>query len=77
MTTTTVRVTTQTRDRLTALSRRRAVTVDGVIQAGIEALEWQEVRSQARADAERLAADPADLELTREVLADMDALRAR
>ena len=74
--TTTVRVRRTTREALAARGEGRGQTMDDVIQAGLAALEWDELRRQAEADARRLAHDEADLAEVRAIQADMEHLRA-
>ncbi len=75
-TTTTVRVRRTTREALAARGALQGQTVDDVIRQGLAAIEWEEMRRQAEADARRLAHDPQDLAEVRAVQADMEALRA-
>ena len=60
MSTTTVRVRTETRDAIVRRAQERHQTADDVIVAGLAALDRLDRREQARADAQRLAADPAN-----------------
>lgn len=75
--TTTVRVRRSTREALAARGAILGQTVDDVIQAGLAALERDELRRQAEADARRLARDESDRAEVRAVQADMEHLRAR
>lgn len=75
--TTTVRVRRSTREALAARGAILGQTVDDVIQAGLAALERDELRRQAEADARRLAHDESDRAEVRAVQADMEHLRAR
>ena len=60
MSSTTVRVRSETRDAIARRARLHHQTADEVIAAGLAALEERDRRAQARADALRLAADEGD-----------------
>jgi hypothetical protein len=49
------------RDRLNHLSAKRGASVDELISEGLQALEREQWRRQAEADARRLGADHEDL----------------
>jgi predicted DNA-binding protein len=56
--TTTIRVSTETRDRLNALSRRRAEPAGEVVAELVRAADEEELLTQMAAGFERLAANP-------------------
>jgi predicted transcriptional regulator len=58
--TTTVRVSTGTREHLNRISAQRGETVDATIQRGLRLIEREAWRAQAEIDARAAAADPAD-----------------
>lgn len=76
MTATTIKVSPETRDRVKALSTTGHGTADQIVAAALDALELTQLRRQAREDAERLANDLADREEMRQVMEDMEELRA-
>lgn len=71
--TTTVRVKTETRDRLNRLAVERRETVDQLIDQGLSLVEREAWRRVAEADARRLAADPDDRAEVRAALKDLGA----
>jgi Arc/MetJ-type ribon-helix-helix transcriptional regulator len=76
MSTTTVRVRSETRDAITRRAQARHQTADEVIAAGLAALEQLERRAQARADAQRLAADERNEAEVAAAQRDLDTARA-
>ena len=72
--TTTVKVRTDTRDRLLELGSARRQSADQVIQAALAALERDERRRLAAAEARTLADDPVDLAEIRAIQEDRAAL---
>ena len=76
MSTTTVRVRTETRDAIARRAQERRQTADDVIVAGLAALERLERREQARADAQRLAADEVNQLEVAAAQRDLDDARA-
>jgi hypothetical protein len=76
MSTTTVRVRTETRDAITRRAQERHQTADDVIVAGLAALERLDRREQAQADARRLAADEANQVEVAAAQRDLDDARA-
>ena len=75
--TTTVKVQTSTRDLLLRLGAARRQTADQVILAALAAMERDERRSVAAAEARAIKDDPEDLAEIRAIQQDMAALRAR
>jgi hypothetical protein len=75
--TTTVKVQTSTRDLLLRLGAARRQTADQVILAALAAMERDERRSVAAAEAQAIKDDPVDLAEVRAIQQDMAALRAR
>ncbi len=75
--TTTVKVATSTRDHVREYGARTSLTADEVIQAGLAALEREELRRTARAQALALAHDEDDLAEMRAVREDLNEARAR
>ena len=75
--TTTVKVQTSTRDLLLRLGAARRQTADQVILAALAAMERDERRSVAAAEARAIKDDPQDLAEIRAIQQDMAALRAR
>lgn len=69
--TATVRVRTETRDRLNRLAAERRETVDQLIDRGLSLVERDAWRRVAEADARRLAADPDDRDEVRAALQDL------
>jgi hypothetical protein len=76
MSTTTVRVRSETRDAITRRAQARRQTADEVIAAGLAALEQLERRAQARSDAQRLAADEQNEVEVAAAQRDLDSARA-
>jgi hypothetical protein len=76
MSTTTVRVRTETRDAITRRAHERHQTADDVIVAGLAALERLDRREQAEADARRLAADESNQTEVAAAQRDLDDARA-
>jgi hypothetical protein len=74
--TTTVKVQTSTRDLLLRLGAARRQTADQVILAALSAMERDERRSVAAAEARAIKDDPVDLAEIRAIQQDMAALRA-
>jgi hypothetical protein len=74
--TTTVRVRTETGDAIVRRAQERHQTADDVIVAGLAALDRLDRREQARADAQRLAADPANEVEVVAAQGDLDDARA-
>jgi hypothetical protein len=77
MSTTTVRVRTETRDAIARRAQERHQTADDVIVAGLAALDRLDRREQAQADARRLAADEANQIEVAAAQRDLDDARAR
>ena len=75
--TTTVKVHTATRDLLLRLGAARRQSADQVIVAALAALQRDERRAVAAAEARALKDDPADLAEVRAIQEDMAALHAR
>ena len=75
--TTTVKVQTSTRDLLLRLGAARRQTADQVILAALAAMERDERRSVAAAEARAIKDDPEDLAEIRAIQQEMAALRAR
>lgn len=69
--TTTVRVSTSTRDQLDVLSVERGEPVEAVIREGIALLRREQWRRHAEIDARAAAADPADRAEIASVLHDL------
>jgi hypothetical protein len=61
MATTTIRVTSETRDRLNALARRRGARASDVVAELVQEADDRALLADAEAEWERLAADPAVL----------------
>jgi len=76
MSTTTVRVRSETRDAIIRRAEAHHQTADEVIAAGLAALEQLERRAQARADAQRLAADQRNEVEVAAAQRDLDTARA-
>jgi predicted transcriptional regulator len=76
MTVTTLKVSTQTRDRVKALSDAEHRTADQVINAALDQLERSRRRRQMRDESQAALADPADRAESRAVQDDLDDLRA-
>jgi hypothetical protein len=72
--TTTVKVQTSTRDLLLRIGASRHQTADQVIVAALAAMERDERRRVAAAEARAIKDDPADLAEIREIQQDMAAL---
>ena len=72
--TTTVKVQTSTRDQLLRIGASRHQTADQVIVAALAAMERDERRRVAAAEARAIKDDPADLAEIREIQQDMAAL---
>lgn len=72
--TTTVKVQTSTRDLLLQIGAARHQTADQVILAALAAMQRDERRKVAAAEAEAIRNDPADLAEIREIQRDMAAL---
>lgn len=75
--TTTVKVQSSTRDRLMEIGASRRETADQVIRAALAAMQREERRRTAAAEARAIANDPADLAEVLAIQQDMAALRAR
>lgn len=75
--TTTVKVQTSTRDLLLRLGASRRQSADQVIVAALGAMERDERRRVAAAEALAIKDDPADLAEIHAIQQDMAALRAR
>jgi len=75
-TTLTVKVTSQTRERLRQIAEERQLTADQVIQAGLDAIERDQQRRRMYQQSLDIARDPEDLAEMRAVQADLDATRA-
>ena len=74
MSTTTVKVRASTRDQLLAIGASRHLSADQVIVTALAALQRDERRQLAAAEARAIAADPADLA---EIKAIQDDVAAR
>lgn len=72
--TTTVKVQTSTRDLLLRIGASRHQTADQVIVAALAAMERDERRRVAAAEARAIKSDPADLAEIREIQQDIAAL---
>lgn len=75
MQTTTVKVQVSTRDLLASLGSERHQTADQVIRAALVAMQRDERRQVAAAEAEAIAVDPDDLAEIRAIQDDIAALR--
>ncbi len=75
--TTTVKVQTSTRDRLAAVGVARRLTADQVIVSALEAMERDELRKRAAAEALAFRDDPDEIAEIRAIQEDMAALHAR
>ena len=75
MTTTTVKVQTTTRDLLLQLGAARRQSADQVILAALSAMQRDERRQLAAAEARSIRDDPGDLAEIRAIQQDMAALR--
>lgn len=75
MATTTVKVQASTRDQLLAIGASRHLSADQVIVTALAALQRDERRQVAAAEARAIAADPVDLAEIRAVQDDIAALR--
>lgn len=73
--TTTVKVQTSTRDMLLELGAARRQSADQVIRAALEAMQRDERRHIAAAEARAIKEDPLDLAEVRAIQEDMAALR--
>ncbi len=73
--TTTVKVQTSTRDMLLRLGASRRQSADQVIVAALAAMQRDERRQIAAAEAEAIKDDPADLAEIRAIRKDLAALR--
>lgn len=73
-TTTTVKVQTSTRDLLRSIGVARHQSADQVILAALTAMQRDERRQVAAAEARAIADDPADLAEIREIQRDIAAL---
>ncbi len=73
--TTTVKVQTSTRDMLLRLGASRRQSADQVIVAALAAMQRDERRQIAAAEAEAIKDDPADLAEIRAIREDLAALR--
>jgi hypothetical protein len=74
MSTTTVKVQASTRDQLLAIGASRHLSADQVIVAALAALQRDERRQLAAAEARAIAADPVDLAEIRAIQDDIAAL---
>lgn len=74
---TTIKVESETRDLVRAISAERSLDFDETIRLGMTALRREQRREQARREAQALASDPVDLAESQAVLADMEAWGAR
>lgn len=72
-----MKVETETRDLVKAISRERALDYDETIRLGMAALRREARREQMRRESQAAAADPADLAEAQSVLRDMEAWGAR
>jgi len=72
--TTTVKVQTSTRDLLLQIGASRRQSADQVILAALAAMQRDERRKVAAAEAQAIKDDPADLAEIREIQQDMAAL---
>ena len=77
MSTTTVKVQASTRDQLLAIGASRHLSADQVIITALAALQRDERRQLAAAEARAIAADPVDLAEIRAIQDDIAALHAR
>lgn len=75
--TTTVKVQTSTRDLLRSIGAARHQTADQVILAALRAMERDELRQVAAAEARAVADDPVDRAEIRAIQEDIAALHAR
>lgn len=73
--TTTVKVRTSTRDMLRAIGAERRQSADEVIRDALAAMQRDERRRVAAAEARAIADDPADLAEIRAIQDDIAALR--
>lgn len=76
MSTTTVKVQASTRDQLLAIGASRHLSADQVIVSALAALQRDERRQLAAAEARAIAADPADLAEIKAIQDEMAALHA-
>lgn len=76
MATTTVKVQESTRDLLRAIGAQRQQTADQVIRSALAAMQRDERRRIAAAEARAIADDPDDLAEIRAIAQDAAALRA-
>lgn len=76
MSTTTVKVQASTRDQLLAIGASRHLSADQVIVAALAALQRDERRQLAAAEARAIAADPADLAEIKAIQDEIAALHA-
>ncbi len=74
MSTTTVKVQASTRDQLLAIGASRHLSADQVIITALAALQRDERRQLAAAEARAIAADPVDLAEIRAIQDDIAAL---
>lgn len=75
--TTTVKVRMSTRDLILDIGAARHQSADQVIRAALVAMQRDERRGTAAAEARAIKDDPDDLAEVREIQAEMAALRAR
>jgi len=75
-TTVTVKVTSETRERLRLISAERRLTAGQVIQVGLDAIERDQQRRRAYPQAVEVARDPEDLAELRAVSEDLATTRA-
>ncbi len=75
--TTTVKVRTTTRDLILDIGAARHQSADQVIRAALDAMQRDERRALAAAEARALKDDPDDLAEVHQIQAEMAALRAR
>lgn len=76
MSTTTVKVQASTRDQLLAIGASRHLSADQVIVTALAALQRDERRQLAAAEARAIAADPADLAEIKAIQDEIAALHA-
>ena len=76
MVTTTVKVRASTRDKLLAIGASRHLSADQVIVTALAALQRDERRQLAAAEARTIAADPVDLAEIKAIQDDIAALHA-
>lgn len=76
MTVTTIKVQSQTRDRVKALGEEWHMSADQVVTTALDELDKMRRRHRAYEEARELAVDEADRAETRAALSDLDHLRA-